>query len=267
MEHVLMLILIYLVLGACAGVIFGTLGVGGGLLIVPGLAWIFRLEHFPSDVVMHMAVGTSLAIMIISTIRAIIAHRRYETEFWSIYRRMLIGIIIGVVGGGVLGHFLHSRMIAILFGAFVLLMSIGMFFMKSIDPKRQLPGNVSMGIVGVIAGILSGLLGIGGGVITIPYLTYCNVKMRQSLLISIATALTVSLFGTLTVMITGMYTPDLPAWSTGYVYWPAWLGASLGTVFSVPLGVKLSYRLPIPVLKHVFAVFLLLIGVHLLFSH
>lgn len=267
MEHVFVLILIYLALGACAGVIFGTLGVGGGLLIVPGLAWIFRLEHFPPDIVMHMAVGTSLAVMIISTIRAIIAHRRYETEFWSIYRRMLMGVIIGVIGGGILGHFLHSRMIAILFGAFVLFMAIQMFFTRSIDPKRQLPGNVAMGVVGTLAGLLSGLLGIGGGVITIPYLTYCNIKMRQSLLVSIATALTVSLFGTFTVMITGLYAHDLPAWSSGYVYWPAWLGISIGTIFFVPLGVKLSYRLPIPVLKHVFAVFLLLIGVHLLFSH
>ncbi len=265
-EHLILIFLSYILLGAFSGMVFGVLGVGGGLIAVPGLAYLFQLENFSSPNVMHLAVGTSLAVMVFTTIRAIFSHRHHGIEFWYIFHRLLPGLFFGVVGGAVLGHFLHSRVIAIIFGVCVILIAMRMFLMKAMSPKKGLPNTFGMGVLGGVAGLMSGLLGLGGGIVTIPYLTYRNVAIREAVLVSVATALTVSILGTILMMITGSFSLGLPRWSTGYVYWPACIGVAIGTLIFVPLGVSLSYRLPVHTLKRVFAVFLLLVGVHLLFG-
>lgn len=263
--HVLIFVFLYLLLGSFTGLFSGMLGIGGGLVVVPGLVWIFHYGYFPQDSIMHFAVGTSLAAMIITTARALLAHRHYHVEYLSIFKKLVPGIIIGVVIGVVLGRHLHSRALEVILGVSVLVIALDMLFAKSIDPRRQLPGTLGLSFFGMMIAAISGLLGLGGGTFMIPFLTYCNVSIRQAMIISIATGCTVAVIGTLSFMMTGLlaHKVSLP-WSTGYVYWPALIGIVVGSLSFVPLGVALSYRIPANVLRRVFAVFLCFVGLRLL---
>lgn len=258
------IILMYFLLGAAVGIIAGMLGIGGGLIIVPALIGIFQYQNFPSDVQMHLAIGTSLAVLMVTTFRAILAHRKRRIEFWDIFKLLLPGLIFGVLGGSFLGRYLHNRLIAIIFGIVVIIIAVPMFFTTQINSKRQLPGFLGMGIAGFVIGVLSGLLGLAGGTFSISFLTYCNVPMRQSILISIATALTISIFGTFSMILTGLSDSQLPPFSTGYVYWPAWFCLVFGSLIFVQMGVAISYRLPVNLLKKCLAFILILIGIRML---
>lgn len=257
-------ILMYFSLGALVGIIAGTLGIGGGLIIVPALIWIFQYQNFPTTVQMHLAIGTSLAVLLVTTLRAILAHRKHRIEFWNIFKPLLPGVIVGVLGGSFLGRYMHSRVIAIVFGIVVIIIAVPMLFTAQINPKRHLPGSFGMGCAGLSIGVLSGLLGLAGGTFSISFLTYCNVPMRQSILVSIAIAFTISIFGTLSMILTGLSDTGLPPLSTGYVYWPAWLCLVVGSLLFVPMGVAISYRLPVHILKKCLAFVLILIGMRML---
>lgn len=258
------IVILYFILGAFAGTMSGLLGIGGGVIVVPGLAFLFRLQHFPTNLIMHMAAGTSLAVMIGTTLRALYAHRRHKTKFWYIYRRMMPAIVIGVILGAILAHYLNSHVIAIIFGVFIFVIGIHLLFGKKVNPHRNLPGPLGMSAAGLVVGGKSGLLGVGGGSVTVPFLLYCNVEMRTAMVVSIATSLTVSIVGTIAVGITGLHATGLPSFTTGYIYWPAWIAVVLGSILFAPLGAALSYRIAVTWLRRLFAVFLLLVSLHLL---
>jgi uncharacterized membrane protein YfcA len=263
-EHFIILLLLYLVLGVFTGLISGVLGISGGLVVVPGLAWIFNYTNMAPIFVMHFAVGTSLAVMIVTTLRAMLAHRQYHIQCWPTFRRLAPGVVIGVIIGVFVGHYLHSRALEIILGILVVIIALDMFFMRTINPERQLPGTVGMSGISVFLGGLSGLLGLGGGTFIIPFLTYCNVSLREAMVVSIATGFMVSIVGTVAMIFTGNVAHETLAWSTGFVFWPAWIGVVVGSLLFVPLGVALSYRLPVKILRRFFAVFLFFVGIHLL---
>lgn len=263
MVDISIIVILYFVLGAFAGTMSGLLGIGGGVVVVPGLALLFRLQHFPADLIMHLAAGTSLAVMIGTTLRALYAHRRNKTKFWYIYRRILPAIVIGVVVGAIVAHYLNSRVIAIIFGVFIFMIGIHLLLGKKVNPHRNLPGPLGMWGAGLLIGGKSGLLGVGGGSVMVPFLLYCNVELRTAMVVSIATSLTVSIVGTIAVGITGMHASGLPPFTTGYIYWPAWIAVVLGSILFAPLGAALSYRISVNWLRRLFAVFLLLVGLHL----
>ena|SRR3990167_3616480 len=266
MIHMSIIVLLYFILGAFAGTMSGLLGVGGGVIIVPGLAFIFRLQQLPSEFIMHLAAGTSLATIIVSTLRALYAHRRYQAKFWYIYRKLLPGVVVGVVIGACIAHYIQARSLAILFGVFLLLVAFYILLGSRINLRSHLPGPLGMWAAGLVVGGKSGLLGIGAGSVTIPFLLYCDVPMRNAMVVSMAASLTVSILGAVTLGLMGLQVKGLPPWSTGYIYWPAWVMVSAGCVLFAPWGAVLSYRVSIPVLRRVFAVFLLLVSAHLLFS-
>ncbi len=265
MPQDLLFFLMYFVVGSLAGTVAGLLGIGGGILVVPLLALIF--QHHPGishNNIMHVAAGTSLAVMVVTGTRSLLAHRKHHIVFWPYYRKLAPGVIVGVVGGVILAHSLHSDMLRIILGVFAVLLSIKTFFHRDIRTHREFPGCVGASSVGVVVGAKSGLLGLGGGALTIPFLLYCNVDMRTAIVTSIATTLTVAIIGSISVAISGMHVIGLPAWSTGYIHWPAWFAVALGTVTFAPLGAKLSYKVPTQILKRFFAAFLMVMGLHML---
>jgi uncharacterized membrane protein YfcA len=266
MFEMILMILFYLLLGAFAGILAGTLGVGGGVILVPGLLWLFGHEHMAPDLAIHVAVGTSLAIMCITSLRSFISHRRHQVPYWDIFKPLLPGIVVGVIVGSFIGHYLHSRMITIIFGFVQLILGIYMLISDKIRSRGYLPGVRGLNLLGGVAGTFAGLLGVGGGSILTPVLIYCEAPIRKAVMVSVITSFVVATIGTLTAMLTGALgtTTASLIWNTGYVYWPAWFGVVVGSLCFIPLGVSLSHRLPVTTLRRFFALFLMLVAIDLL---
>ena len=185
--------LFYPFIGIFAGLASGLLGIGGGLIVVPALAFVFTLASVPPFEIMHLAAGTSLAVMIVTAISGMIAHHRLKNILWPIFFRLLPSILIGVIVGAIFAGSLNTRWLEIIFGVFLLFISITMFSLAQPKLTRCLPRWPLLSLMGFVIGGNSGLLGVGGGAVTIPLLTYCNVSMRNISGISIACALPISI--------------------------------------------------------------------------
>ncbi len=256
--------LLYPAIGIVAGFASVLLGIGGGFIVVPGLAFVFVLSGFPHAEIMHVAAGTSLAIMIITSASAIIAHNRLRNILWPIVLRLLPGILIGVIVGALLASFLTTRWLKLLFGLFLLFVSIKMFFLSKPKSARQVPGRAISSLIGFLIGTKSGLLGIGGGSIIIPFLTYCNVPMRKASGTSITCTLPLAIVGTISFIILGWQVNQVPH-SFGYVYWPAFLGVAVMSVIFAQVGAALNSKVRVNWLKRIFAIFLFFVSMNLLF--
>lgn len=256
--------LFYPAIGIIAGFVSGLLGIGGGLIVVPMLALTFALSGFPHAKIMHVAAGTSLAIMIVTSIAAVIAHHRLNHVLWPIVKKLLPGILVGVVVGALLANQLSTRWLQLLFGVFLLLISIKMFILSTPKPTRRMPGKMISAIMSFLIGVKSGLLGLGGGAIIIPFLSYCNVPMRQASGTSITCTLPIAIVGTISFIILGWRINPMPH-SFGYVYWPAFLSVSVMSVIFAPIGASINGKVNIDWLKRIFAIFLFFISLNLLF--
>jgi uncharacterized protein len=256
-------ILIYLVIGMVAGTLSGMLGIGSGVIVVPALALVFVHENFSPAIIMHLAAGTSLASMVVTTSRALYGHLNRRMVVWPIYRRIFPGIIVGTVFGAIFAHYLHSSVLIIVFGVLVFLMGIKMLLPAPKRGDHPLPGVLGCSTTGFFIGAKSGLLGLGGGSVSIPFLTYFDTPMRQAVTVSCAVGLTVALVGTFSFILTGLHSSNLPHGSLGYVYWPAVLGIISGSVLFVPLGIKLSHALPTVILRRFFSIFLMIVSLHM----
>ena len=258
--------ILYILSGLLAGLLSGLLGVGGGIVVVPTLAYIFMSNgQVPADYVMQTAVGTSLAIMVLTSQVSVMAHNKQGKILWSIYKKMALGIALGSIGGVFLADLLHTDILHLLFGSFLILISFNMFFFWNPKSERGLPNPIKMNIYSSGIGVLAALLGIGGGSLTTPFLTRYNVPMRNTVAISAMCSLTVAAVGSVTNVFTGWNESGLGQWSTGYIYWPAVLSVSIASVISTPFGAYLTYRIPINTLKRIFALCLLITGIKMLY--
>ncbi|QQS55903.1 MAG: sulfite exporter TauE/SafE family protein [Candidatus Competibacteraceae bacterium] len=257
-------LLFYLTLGLFAGVMAGLLGVGGGLIIVPALAWIFHHQQVSDAITMHLAIGTSLATIVVTSISSVRAHHRRGAVLWPIFWRLTPGIVVGAWLGAAIADALPSAVLSKVFAVFVLTVAAQMGFGAKPAPHRDLPGTAGMLSAGGVIGAVSAIVGIGGGSLTVPFLTWCNTAIRQAVATSSACGLPIALAGTLGFIVTGLNAAGRPDWSLGYIYGPALVGITLTSMLSAPLGAKLAHTLPTDVLKKVFAVFLTLVGVKML---
>lgn len=264
MAELLQILPLYLVIGALAGVMAGLLGVGGGLIIVPTIAWTFHTQHVTGDIIMHLAIGTSLATIMITSIASVYAHHLHGAVLWPVFWRLAPGIVVGALLGAAVADALHSDTLQVVFGIFVLVMAAHMAFGARPSPHRELPGVPAMLAVGGVIGLISGIVGIGGGSMTVPFLSWCNIKMGNAVATSAACGFPIALGGTTGYVVLGWHQPGLPAWSAGHVYLPALAGVALISMLSAPLGARLAHRLPSTALRRVFAVFLAVVGVKML---
>lgn len=263
-DNIYFTLIVYLILGVGAGFLSGLLGAGGGLVMVPGLVFVFQEEIMSKDVMMHVAVGTSLAAMIPVALRSLSSHMKHKLPFFPIFKLMAPGLVVGVITGGILAHFIHSRTLEIIFGIFVLFMAFLLLHERKKQGELPLPGMIEMSLAGGFVGIQSGMLGVAGSAFSVPFLTYRGVNMRVAVIVSIAIAMTVSVLGTITFMITGLHVTGLPHWSTGYIYWPAFIGLALGGIFIAPIGAKISHLISARKLKIAFAIFLVFVSAKML---
>jgi uncharacterized protein len=255
----------YLLLGAFAGTIAGLFGVGGGLIIVPILATIFKYQGVANDILMHLAIGTSLAIIIPTSVSSVMAHHRQGAVLWKVFQQLMPGILIGAFLSAYLAEYISSDALKIGVGVFAVIAAIKMLLDVKPKPHRELPGRAGMTLAGSIIGIVSGLIGIGGGTLTTPFLLWCNKTIRNAIATSAAGGLPIAIAGVAGYIKTGFNSPLLPEWSSGYVYWPAVIGVSLASIVFAPLGAKFTHTLPMGIVRKCFALLLIAVGVHLLF--
>jgi uncharacterized membrane protein YfcA len=258
------IITIYVLTGIFAGVVGGMLGLGGGIVIVPVLHFVFAQQQFPSSVLMHIAVTTSLATIIATSISATYAHHKKQAVLWPVVNRFAPGILIGTGLGALVADSLSSNILRITFGLFEILVAIQIWF--ELKPKAQvtLPGTIGMVGSGTGIGMLSTLLGIGGGTLTVPFLLWCNVNIRNAVAVSSACGFPIAVAGTTALIIAGWDSTELPVHAISYLYWPAALIIMTMTVFFAPLGARLAHYLPVRTLKRFFSILLLVVGIRML---
>lgn len=255
---------LYLGVGALAGVLAGLLGVGGGLVIVPALLLAFGWLDISKQVAVHMAIGTSLATILITSLAAIHAHQRRRAVRWDLVVALTPGIVVGVGAGALIAAELTGSWLQRIFAIFLLGVSLQMFRGGARQPLGSQPGARVNFLAGSLIGVVSALVGIGGGTLTVPYLSASGSDMRTAVATSSACGFPIAFFGTLGFIWTGWNAQEIPWPSLGYVYLPAWFGIIITSALFAPLGAGLAHRLPLSVLQRIFAALLLIIGLRLL---
>jgi uncharacterized membrane protein YfcA len=258
--------LIYPVMGLFAGFFAGLLGIGGGMILVSLMVFAFNAQGFPDDRVMHLALGTSLATIVFTSIKSVHSHHKHGAVRWDIVRNAVAGLVIGTLAGSAVAETLRSRALAVLFTLFVVYSAVNMMLDLKPKPTRQLPGPVGLQFGAGLVGVASALVGAGGGFLSIPLMSFCNVPMRQCVATSSALGLPIAIAGTIGFLISGWDKDHLPAYSLGYLYLPALIGIVIGTFVTVPIGAKMAHTIPVPKLKKVFAVILAIMAVKMTVS-
>lgn len=256
--------IIYLILGAIAGLLSGLLGIGGGIIIVPALLLIFNWQGMPSHNVMQMAIATSLAAMVISSFSAAWTHYRHKYLDLKLLRLLLFGLVIGTVAGGIVATILHSKILKSLFGILLIIIAGSFIFNYQSPPERHLPGTLGKQITGFVVGFGAGLFGIGGGVISVPLLAFFNVPMHNAVGVSAAISFIVAIIGTVTFIMTGLHVTLSTAWTTGFIYWPAVMAMAIASPLFAYWGAIWAKRLPIILLRRIFGLALALTGISML---
>jgi len=240
-------LIIFLAIGASAGFAAGLFGVGGGLIIVPLLYVVFTQMGYGSEVIMHMALGTSLATIIVTSISSLMAHNKNGAVIWPVFKNLSPGLVVG---------------------SFVLWVAYQMFTgaKKVVDQNKALPSAAKQVFAGTGIGVASAIFGIGGGSLTVPYLNHYGVVMQRAVGTSAACGLPIAIAGALGFMLFGMKEQVHVPNSIGYVHIYAFIGISSMSFFTAKLGAKVAHALSPQMLKKCFAVLLLIVGCFFLFK-
>lgn len=263
-----MLILIgalgYAAIGVIAGVATGLLGISGGVITVPSLFFLFRLLGYPQELIMQMAIGTSLASMVFNTISSTIAHHKRKAVLWPVVKKMAPGLVIGSLIGALCASYLSAIILEIIFGVFLCI--IGLYFFRPTPPSptpKPLPKPAYMYLISGGIGCLSNILGIGGGIMTVPTLLSFKLPEKSAIGTSAATSVLITTLGAVSYLIFGLGQENIPE-SIGFLNLPAFAVIGPVTFFAAPFGARLAHRLPNKTLKQILGVALLLIGITML---
>ncbi|AOY60662.1 sulfite exporter TauE/SafE family protein [Desulfococcus multivorans] len=260
------IVLLYTAMGAVAGVLAGLLGIGGGLVIVPMLVFCFTWQKMPSDLIMHLALGTSMASIVFTAVSSFWAHHKRGAVHWVVVRRIVLGILVGTFLGTCIAARLSTGFLKGFFVVFLYYVAIQMLTGRKPKGSRQLPGSLGMFGVGSVIGAVSSLVGIGGGTLSVPFMIWCNMTVHHAIGTSAAIGFPIAVAGTAGYIYNGWGASGLPSYALGYVYLPALVGLVCASVITAPLGVRLAHSLPVARLKRIFAVLLLLVATRMLWS-
>jgi uncharacterized membrane protein YfcA len=256
---------IYLALGAAAGLLSGLFGLGGGVIIVPILIFAFHLQGIDPSIATHLAIGTSLATIVVTSMFSIYTHHSNQAVRWDLAKGISPGIVLGAIAGGLFALSLDGQFLQSLFGAFLIVVALQMLFYTPAIGRRKPLGPLGMGFAGSGIGGASAIFGIGGGSLTTPLLTLYGVPILQAVGTAAACGLPIAVFSTL--VYGSRVNPEfqLPDGSLGYIFLPAWLGIVITGAPFARLGALLAHRLNALLLKRSFGVFALLIGLRFLY--
>lgn len=259
-------LLAYVLLGVGSGFVAGLFGVGGGLTIVPILLLLFQAQGFADAQLMHLALGTAMATIVITSISSMRAHHQHGGVRWDIFKSMAPGLVAGTLFGSLFASRVPTDTMGVLFTVIVYWAALQMLLDFKPKPTRQLPGAAGLLGVGSLIGGVSSLVAAGGGFLSVPFMVLCNVNIRQAVGTSSALGFPIALAGVIGYIIGGWSEPDLPGLSLGFVYMPAFIGVVVATIFMAPVGAKLAHRLPVKQLKRAFGVMLALLASKMLWN-
>ncbi|WP_298135390.1 sulfite exporter TauE/SafE family protein [Acidiferrobacter sp.] len=259
-------ILISMGLGLVTGLLTGMLGIGGGSVVVPALVYVFAKEHLPAGLAMKLAIGTSLANILFTSLAAISAQQKRRAIDWSVAAPLGAATLVGSLASGYLAGLLPGLVLKEIFGVFLTAVGLQLFADWHPAAHWRLPSYPGLVGVGIGIGAMSALLGIGGGSLTVPFLTACNVDMRRAIAISATLGFPIALFGAMGLALSGQHRAGLPPGALGYIYLPALAGLTTVAMLVVPVGVYLAHNLPVAQLKRVFGVLLIAVGVQMVFG-
>lgn len=259
-------IIIYLCCGAVVGVLAGLLGVGGGTVIVPILVMVFPWEGIPAQYVQQLALGTSLASIMFTSISSARSHHLRGAVNWRIFRNITPGILLGTFFGGLVATHLPTMFLKIFFICFLFAISAQMMTNYRPPATRHMPGALGTAGAGGVIGMVSSFVGIGGGSLSVPFMTYCGVDIHDAVGTSAAIGFPIAVAGTLGYIVGGWGRPGLPPCALGFVHLWALFGIAAASCVTAPLGVKISHSLPTAKLKRAFAIFLILIALKMLWD-
>lgn len=254
-------------LGLCTGFLAGLLGIGGGMLIGPFMTLIMSGQGVAADLAVKMAIATSMATIIFTSVSSVRAHHKRGAVRWNIVQGLAPGIVLGGAVAS-LGIFavLKGTTLALIFAAFIGFSATQMFLDKKPKPGREMPGTQGQVGVGGVIGLVSGLVGAGGGFISVPFMVACNVPIINAVATSAALGFPIALANAVGYAISGYGIDGLPPGSLGYIWLPALVVIAACSVSTAPLGAKMAHRLPIARLKRLFAIVLYCLAAYMLWK-
>jgi len=258
---------LYILLGCIASLLSGLLGIGGGLVIVPTLLYVFSAFHIVNpEQLMHLTIGTSLACSVVNLMSSVRVHHSKNIIRWTVFKMLSPGVVVGaLVLAPIIVHFASSDFLKMLFGAFCLFSAINMVMTKShANYQEKIPPNFVLFLWGLLTGGLSAILGIAGGVFIGSFLHYCKMNIREIIATSASVSLVLAVSGSIGLLLVGIHQPHLPSYSTGYIYWPAFIFISIPGLLFARMGAKLAHKLPVHMLKKLFAGLILVVGIKIL---
>lgn len=254
----------YLLTGAAVGFLAGLLGIGGGMVMVPALVFIFTAKGFAAHHMMHLALATAITTIAFTSIASVRAHHRHGAVDWAIARAMSPGIVAGSFAAALAAGLLPTRPLALFFTGFMFFAATQMLFQRQPKSTRALPGAAGVFAAGAVIGGFSSLLAAGGAFLSIPFLTWCNVPLRRAIGTAAANGFPIAVAGCAGYVLQGLRVHGLPAGSLGFVYLPAVALIVATSMLAAPWGARLAHRLPITRLRTVFALMLYALGARML---
>jgi uncharacterized membrane protein YfcA len=252
----------YAVTGLFAGFLAGYLGIGGGLVLVPVLSWLFSQDPATAPMAVQMAVATSLATMLFTSMSSLLSHHRRGAILWDVVRQMLPGLLAGALLGSIIADRIGNNALGNVFGVFALIVGFQILLGPGRPGGNSLPGRVPIAATGLGIGMLSSLLGIGGGSMTVPWLLWRGQQVKKSIATAAACGYPIAIAGTAGFVLLGDSQSSTP--TLGYVHLQALAGVALFGVLGAPLGVAAVHRSSPVLAKRFFAVFLLIVAVKML---
>jgi len=263
-------------LGSLVGFLAGLLGIGGGLIVVPALVYLLPYITMSNDVIgnvtlspeviMPMALATSLSAIVMTSASAAFAHQKNNNIPWEITKPLMFTVAFGALLGAFIADLLSAKALTNFFAGAVFLLASYMLFSIRSQRSKEMPSNAKLQIISLFTGVVASLMGMAGGAILVPVLTYFGMPLRHCIGIATVCGVMVALFGSLGYIVSGFDNALLPQWSLGYVYLPALLGIVLTSSLFAPVGVKYASKLPVQTLKKAFAVFLILVAIKMVFA-
>jgi uncharacterized protein len=255
----------YVLTGCAAGYLAGLFGVGGGIIIVPVLVFIFEWMELPRSVLMQMAVGTSMAAVAVTAVWSARTHHRNGNVDWTLVLRLLPAVLVGVLAGALVGAHVSRNVLAASVVAFEVV--VALWFLAEArrvgrsagvePPGRPLGGPIFFGVT-TLFGAVASIVGIAGGTLYVPLLNFCGVGLRRAIGTAAALGVPVGMVAATVYLLSGaLHAVKLPEHSAGYVYLPAFAGCVLGSVWTTRRGADLAKRMDLRSLKLAFALVLL----------